>query len=108
MSKSNSNSPWKNGFWYNKDSPVMITHVDGEIAAMKNLVCLDYPEAKDMMNGTWTFGDFGPADAKMVELTGVQNYNFMSEFNKAFRFQGTGKAQHYITKPSKFFHRSYQ
>ena len=79
--------PWKHGYWFNKKAPAMVFQVKDEKFSLKNLVCFDNPEVKEMMNGTWKHGDFGTADKKFVELTGIHNYNFMSEMH-AYKFPG--------------------
>ena len=68
-------TPWKSGTWYNEDFSTQLTIIDGEKMEMINVISLDYPDAKTMMTGVWTHGDFGPANPKIVEKTGIQNYN---------------------------------
>ena len=79
--------PWKNGYWFNKKAPAVLFEVENENFSLKNMVCFDNPEVKEMMNGTWKYGDFGPADKKFVQLTGIHNYNVMSEMN-VYKFPG--------------------
>ena len=81
MSSSTEKPKWKNGFWKGVGSNFMITKVDGEKAEDYNLIALDFPEAaKPMKSGHWKYGDFGPAKPKIVEATGVQNYNMGNIF----------------------------
>ena len=79
--------PWKNGYWSNKKAPAILFEVEGQKFSLKNMVSFDNPEVKELMSGTWKFGDFGPADKKYVELTGIQNYNIMSEMH-VYKFPG--------------------
>ena len=81
MASSNEDNvtPWKNGYWSNKKAPAVLFEVEGQKFSLKNMVSFDNPEVKELMSGTWKVGDFGPADKKFVELTGIQNYNIMSE-----------------------------
>ena len=71
---------WKNGFWKSLNNNFMITKVTGEKSESYYLVVLDYPDAKPIQTGVWKYGDFGPAKPKIVEATGVQNYNMGNIF----------------------------
>ena len=75
MSTELKKTPWHNGFWYNKNQKTFLTCIEGEKLEVKNMVCLDYPDAKPMWAGTITYGDFGPADPEIVKATGIKNYN---------------------------------
>ena len=79
MSSSSGTVPWKNGFWFNKASPVFIMSVENEDMKCKNLVFFDNPEVKDLMKGKWKFGDFGKARDEFIEKTGIQNYNLKAD-----------------------------
>ena len=68
-------TPWKNGYWYNKDTQPFYFHVEGEKAVQSNLVQFDHPDMNAMMSHTWKYGDFGPAKQEIVEVTGIENYN---------------------------------
>ena len=52
---------------------------------MKNIVSLDYPDAKSMNSSTWHYakshGEFGLVDAKIFEATGVKYSNLKMEYN---------------------------
>ena len=80
--------PWKNGFWFNKAQPVLIFHVEDNKASMKNLVYFDFPTVPDFMTGTWEHGDFGPAPEKIVEQTGIKNFNLKRYFGGYFEYLG--------------------
>lgn len=80
--------PWKNGFWFNKASPVIILNVENEEMTCKNLIFFDNPEVKDLMKGRWKSGDFGKASDDFIEKTGVQNYNFKATYNEMFNLHG--------------------
>ena len=79
MSSSSGTFPWKNGFWFNKASPVFIMSVENEDMKCKNLIFFDNPEVKDLMKGKWKFGDFGKARDEFIEKTGIQNYNLKAD-----------------------------
>ena len=68
-------TPWKNGFWYNKDFSTQYYMVNGEKSELYNLISLDYPDSKPMLTDPWKYGDFGPAKAEVAEVTGIKNYN---------------------------------
>ena len=64
-------TPWKNGFYFSKNMTYFIKKVDGESCEMYSILKLDYPDmdpvAKD---GTWKFGDFGPAHEEVQKASG--------------------------------------
>ena len=68
-------TPWKNGFWYNKDFSTQYYMIDGEKSELYNLICLDHPDSKPMFTDTWKSGDFGPAKPQVAKITGIQNCN---------------------------------
>ena len=53
-------TPWKNGFWYNKTSKCFLVSIEGENAEMKNIVCLDYPGKGPCTNHVDRFSGFWP------------------------------------------------
>lgn len=70
-------TPWKNGFYFSKNMTSFLKKVDGESCEMHSILKLDYPDmdpvAKD---GTWKFGDFGPAHEEVQKASGgIKNYN---------------------------------
>ena len=69
-------TPWKNGLWYSEQLPSYIWDVNGESIAGKNMISLDYPDLEGHLNFTLKFGDFGPARKEVLDITGVDNYNF--------------------------------
>ena len=80
MSSEEKKTPWRNGYWFNKQHKCFVNLVNGEKVESKNLVCLDYPETKSVFSGTWTYGDFGPAPKDVVETTGIENHNVMMDY----------------------------
>ena len=85
---SSENLPWKNGYWFNKKSPVFITHVENEDSTVKNLIYFDNPEVKDLAKSKWKSGDFGKARDDFIEMTGIQNYNMKIEIGDMFNMHG--------------------
>ena len=79
---------WNNGNWYNKNQKYFLYIVDGENVETKPMIYVDYPEIiKPFMNGSWIFGDFGPADPEIVKHTGIQNYNLLMDYT-IVKFKG--------------------
>ena len=79
---------WNNGYWYNKNQKYLLYIVDGENVETKPMICVDYPDIiKPFMNGSWIFGDFGPADPEIVKHTGIQNYNLLMDYT-IVKFKG--------------------
>ena len=68
--------------------PVLIFHVEDNKASMKNLIHFDIPNVPDFMQGTWEYGDFGPAHEKIVQVTGIKNFNLKRCFGGIFEFPG--------------------
>ena len=77
--------PWKNGYWYTKGSKSRIMMVKDDHCDTKNIVSFDYPDAKSMNSSTWYYakshGEFGLADAKIFEATGVKYSNLKMEYD---------------------------
>ena len=46
-------TPWLNGYWYSESQTCFMYIVDGEYVDLKNMICIEYPEIKPMMKGTW-------------------------------------------------------
>ena len=68
-------TPWKNGHYRTQSYPTLLYHVDGE-----NFFC--YPASgkptdleSPMYKGTWTYGDFGEANADVAKQSGKDRYN---------------------------------
>ena len=79
---------WNNGYWYNKNQKYLLYIVDGENVETKPMICVDYPDIiKPFMNGSWIFGDFGPADPEIVKYTEIQNYNLLMDYT-IVKFKG--------------------
>ena len=86
MSSENKKCPWENGYWLDVKEKNNVTFIDGENIESINHVYLDYPELKpektvEVSRGTWTYGDFGPAPAEIVELAGKPNFNIQVRYN---------------------------
>ena len=86
MSSENKKCPWKNGYWLDVKEKNNVTFIDGENIESINHVYLDYPELKpettiEAKKGTWTYGDFGPAPAEIVELAGLPNFNIQVQLS---------------------------
>ncbi len=60
-------TPWKNGYYFNKNYTPVVLKVDGENCVVHQIVSFDFPEMDSPIHGIWTFGDFGPA-CKEVEI----------------------------------------
>ena len=71
-----SETPWKNGFYYNDRETPRLHKVEGEKLLIFPIVYLDYPDLEPICDGSWTYGDFGPARNEIQEASGVQNYNW--------------------------------
>ena len=48
-----SETPWKDGYWYSELDKQFYTIVEGNIAKWYRISCLDFPDAKPRMVGTW-------------------------------------------------------
>ena len=68
--------PWKNGPWSNSYAKYTITFVNNNQMEVKNAVCLDHPDIKPDLSGSWISGDFGPAHPEVTRASRVQNYNW--------------------------------
>ena len=87
-------TPWRNGIWYNRDMVTQYNLVDGEKVEMRNVVDWDYPDVKPQMVKTWKYGDFGPANKEVAEISGIENYNleipsFFSNIPAVLNDEGT-------------------
>ena len=73
MTATERNTPWKNGYWYNKNEKCMLTIINGEKVELRNLIALDFPDSdmEPLSRGTITFGDFGPAIDDIATATGM-------------------------------------
>ena len=71
--------PWKNGYYYNKYMAGMIMKLDRNTANLYLTgMKLDFPKEDKPIcaPGSWTFGDFGPANEEVVKASGgIKNYN---------------------------------
>ena len=69
-------TPWKNGIYTNDGDRRIILKVEGVKIDMFNVSYLDLPDKKPMTDGTWTFGDFGPAHKEVQKASGgIKNNN---------------------------------
>ena len=80
-------TPWKNGLYKVSSMNHALYRVEGSKAEMLGFICLDYPEVKPYMVGTWTYGEFDPTHADVKKLTGVETNNMKCE-NGFFTSQG--------------------
>ena len=71
---------WRNGYWYNKNEKQNLIIIDGNKMTIKDFINLDYT----VVNGTWTYGDFGPADEEIFLITGFKNYNLEINYGYVF------------------------
>ena len=78
VSKPKSQTPMRNGFWYNKATKSELYLIKGEKILCKGLASIDYPEEPNLAcwyEGNISYGDFGPAHDEIVKATGIANYN---------------------------------
>ena len=90
--------PWRNGYWYCQNQPGFITFVNGEVMELKrqnqipawpslvqnssNYYLQEDPQKfETILTGNWTHGNFGPANEKISQSTGIENYNLKIECN---------------------------
>ena len=87
-------TPMRDGFWYNKSTETSILLVKGERIDVKLLVGLDYPKEIDSMFVWWyggayagniSYGDFGPAHEDIIRTTGIPNYNCELQFGTTWK-----------------------
>ena len=87
MSSENKKYPWKNGYWLEEKERNSVTFVEGENVENINHVYLDYPDLKPEqswdpeLKGKWTYGDFGPAPAEIVQMSGRPNFNIQVQYS---------------------------
>ena len=71
--------PWKNGYYHNKFMAGIMMKLDGNTATpYLTSMKLHFPEEEKPISapGTWTFGDFGPANEEVCKAAGgIKNYN---------------------------------
>ena len=70
-----SGTPWKNGFYYSDKNTPQLYKLDGEKLQIFYTVYLDHPDIEPIADGTWTFGNFGPARTEIQKASGFENYN---------------------------------
>ena len=68
-------TPWKNGIYISDANSAQLLKVTGNHVDMLPPSYLDYPDMENMGDGTWTFGDFGPAHEEIQKITGIKNNN---------------------------------
>ena len=68
-------TPWKDGYWYNKNAATMYFYVKGERTELRYMIDFDYPDMTPLSTKTWSYGDFGPARTDVAESSGITNYN---------------------------------
>ena len=70
-------TPWKNGYYYSDKHNAFLKKVNGQSCDLYSIICLDFPDIEPIASGgTWTFGDFGPADEEVQKASGgIKNYN---------------------------------
>ena len=72
-------TPWKKGYWFSTSMGSMIGVMEDDTFSWKNLIALDYLEAKAVMTCTVKFGDFGPAHSDVAKESGKDFYNIEME-----------------------------
>ena len=86
--KTNSKTPWKNGFYQSRSMQSMVYEVNGENLLL--YAASGKPtgaENRDMCKGTWKFGDFGEANPEVAKESGKSRCNVeMSAQGGAFKF----------------------
>jgi hypothetical protein len=77
--------PWKEGYWYTKGSTSWVMIVKGDTSETKNIVALDYPDAKSMGSSKWTYAktpeEYGLAEEEIFNASGVEFYNLRIEYD---------------------------
>ena len=69
-------TPWKNGLYYNsRTNTPQLYKVEGEKLEIFYTTYLDHPDILPISDGTWTYGDFGPARKEIKEASGATNNN---------------------------------
>ena len=69
-------TPWKNGIYTSDKNRSSIQRVDGQKVDMFTTAYLDFPDFPPTADGTWTFGDFGPAHEEVQKAAGgIKNNN---------------------------------
>ena len=64
-------TPWKNGYYYSDKNTAFLKKVEGQSCDLYSIICLDFPDIDPIASGgTWTFGDFGPADEEVQKASG--------------------------------------
>ena len=68
-------SPWKNGIYTSDANLSQLLRVNGTQVEVLPVASLDMPDMESMGDGTWSFGDFGPAHEEVQKITGIKNNN---------------------------------
>ena len=77
-------TPWKDGLYGNHKNTSMLIKVSGENIEIYNTSSyLEYPGVDPIGDGSWTYGDFGPANEAVKKASsGIENNNIeMKSFN---------------------------
>ena len=69
---------------------IFFLQVDGEKAVIYAIAVLDFPDMDPMdPNGSWKYGDFGPAHEDIKKITGIENNNFqMNAWHGFLKYSG--------------------
>ena len=81
-------TPWRNGYWFNPDTPSMVCIVDGEKMEVKTLIALDYPDLGGGFESTIIPGDFGETRKEIAEVTNADRYNVQISWFMTYNADG--------------------
>ena len=68
-------TPWKDGYWYNKNTATMYSYVNGDKTELRYMIDFEFPDMTPISTKSWKYGDFGPANTEVAEVSGIRNYN---------------------------------
>ena len=68
-------TPWKDGYWYNKNTATMYLYVNGEKTELRYMIDFEFPDMIPIFTKSWKYGDFGIAKPEVAEVSGIRNYN---------------------------------
>ena len=73
----NEKTPWKDGYYFNKNHTPMILKLIGNNCEIRQIVSFDFPDRNSthgfpIYKGVWTFGDFGPATKDVYDLSKIR------------------------------------
>ena len=91
LSSTKPQTPWNNGYWFNKKEKCMYNFVTDENVEVRNTVSLDYPEfGKNIGISKWSYGEFGPAPKELAAVTGIENFNIELKYGKEGKMKWNG------------------